>query len=73
MTSQWPIIMTSQWVMMLLLKDAHCEITMGNDVARDIHCDVTVTNDTVMCTYHGIAMHYDVAMNLSIMYSLLYA
>ncbi len=34
--------------------DAHCEIIMGNNVARDIHCDVTMSNDVVMCTYHGI-------------------
>ncbi len=48
-TSQWPFIMTSQWV---------------NAVARDIHCDITMSSDIAMCTYHGITMHNDVAMNL---------
>ncbi len=37
---------------------------MGNDVARDIHCDVKTSNDVAMCTYHGITMHDDVAMNI---------
>ncbi len=57
MTSQWALIMSSQW-------GAHCEITMGNDVARDIHCDVIMHNDVAMCIYHGRTMHNDVAMNI---------
>ncbi len=55
MTSQWPVIMTSHHVM-TLLKMPHCDVTMGNDVARDIHCDVTMSNDATMCTYHSIVM-----------------
>ncbi len=31
---------------------AHCEITTGNDVARDVHCDVSMSNDFAMCTVH---------------------
>ncbi len=42
----------------------HCEITMGNDVARDSHCDVTMSNDITMCTYQGITMHNDVVTNI---------
>ncbi len=45
-------------------RDAHCEITMGNDVARDIHCDITMSNDIAMFTYHHVTMHNDIAMNL---------
>ncbi len=52
-----------------IARDAHCEITMDNDIARGIHCDVTMSNDVAMCT-NGITMHNDVAMNISIMYSL---
>ncbi len=37
---------------------------MGNEVARDIHCDITMSNYLAICTYHGITMHNDVAMNL---------
>ncbi len=55
--------MTSQWVMMLV-GNADCNITMGNDVTNDIHCDVTMSNDITMCIYHGITMHNDVDMNL---------
>ncbi len=44
--------------------DVHCEITMGNYIARDIHYDFTMRNGIAMCTYHGITMHNDVAMNL---------
>ncbi len=29
-----------------------------------IYCDVTMSNDIVMCTYHGITMHNDIAVNL---------
>ncbi len=43
---------------MALLWDAHCEIIMGNDVARDIHCDITMSNDIAMCTYHGVFFYY---------------
>ncbi len=42
----------------------HYDITMGNDITRDIHCDITMSNGFDMCTYHGITMHYDIAMNL---------
>ncbi len=56
MISQFPLIMTSQWVMTLL--------GMGNDIARDIHCDATMSNGFAMCTYHGITMQNDIAMNL---------
>ncbi len=49
---------------MALLKMPHCGITMGNDVARDIHCDMIMGNDIAMCTYHGITVHTNVAMNL---------
>ncbi len=42
----------------------HCDITMGNDIARDVHCDITMGKDIAMCTYHGITMHNDVAMKL---------
>ncbi len=52
MTSQMPLIMTSQWVMTLLRMSI-----VGNGVARDIHCDVTMSNDIAMCSYHGITMH----------------
>ncbi len=32
-----------------IAKDAHCEITMGNEVTRDIlDCDVTMSNDVAM-------------------------
>ncbi len=37
---------------------------VSNDVARNINCDVTMSNSIVMCTYHGITMHNDIAMNL---------
>ncbi len=56
-----------------IASDAHCENIMGHDVARDIHCDVTMSNNVAMCTYHGITMHIDVPMNVTIMYYLLYA
>ncbi len=49
---------------MTLLKMSHCDITMGNDVAREIHCDVTLGNEVVMYTYHGNTVDNDVAMNL---------
>ncbi len=39
MTLQWPLIMTSKWVMTLL--GIHI-------VARDILCDITMSNDVVM-------------------------
>ncbi len=42
------LIMTSQWVMMLLGMP-HCGTTMGN-ITRDIHYDVTMDNDIAMCT-----------------------
>ncbi len=57
------LIMTSQWVTMLLGM-AHCCITMGKDIARDIHCDITMGNDIAMCTYRGITMDNDIAMKL---------
>ncbi len=47
-----------------IVRVAHCEIKMGNDVAWDIHCDVRMSNDVFMCIYHGIIMHNDVVMNL---------
>ncbi len=47
-----------------MASDVHCEITMDNDVARDIQCDVTMSNDVSIFSYHGITMHYNVAMNL---------
>ncbi len=47
-----------------IARDVQCEITMGNDIARDIHCDVTMSNDVAMCTYHGITIHNDAAMNI---------
>ncbi len=31
-------------------RDANCNITMGNDTARDIHCEVTKSNHVAMCT-----------------------
>ncbi len=37
---------------------------MGIDIARDAHCDITMSNDIAMCTYHGITMHNDIAMNM---------
>ncbi len=49
MTSQWSLIMTSQWVNDVV-RDTHCEITMGNIVARNIHYDVTMCNDVALCT-----------------------
>ncbi len=48
----------------VLLRDAHCEITMGNNVVREIHCNVTMINDVAMCTYNIITVHNDVAMTL---------
>ncbi len=44
--------------MLMTLQDAHCNITMGNDIARDMYCDVTMSNDVVYIT-----MHNDVIMN----------
>ncbi len=47
--------------------DTHCEIIMGNDVVKDIYiCDFTMSNNISTCTYHGITIHNDIAMNLSI-------
>ncbi len=37
---------------------------MVNDIARDIHCDVTVGNNVTKCTYNGVTMDNDVAINL---------
>ncbi len=37
---------------------------MGNDVARDAHCEITMSNNVTMCTHHGFTMHNDVSMNL---------
>ncbi len=31
-------------------RDAHCDISMCNNVARYINCDNTMSNDVVMCT-----------------------
>ncbi len=47
MTSQCPLIMTSQGVS----SDVHYEITMGNDIDRDIHCDITMSNDVAICVH----------------------
>ncbi len=30
----------------------------------DIHCDITMSNDAAMCTYDGITIQNDIAMNL---------
>ncbi len=58
------LIMTSQWVM-ILLRMPHCGTTVGNGIARDIgHGDITMGNHIAMCTYHGITVHNDIAMNL---------
>ncbi len=43
------LIMTSQWVMMLLGMP-HYGTTMGDNVTRDIHYDVTMDNGIAMCT-----------------------
>ncbi len=64
MTSKWPLIMTSQWIMTLLGMSI-VKITMGKAIVRDIHCDITMSNDVVMCTYHGITMHNYIAMNIT--------
>ncbi len=64
MTSQWPLIMTSQWVKWCYTRDVHFEITMDNDVARDIRCDVTMSNDIAMVIYQCITMHNDIAINI---------
>ncbi len=41
----------------IITRNAHCLITIDNDVARDIHCgDITMSNGVAMCTYHGITM-----------------
>ncbi len=55
LTSQWPLIMISQWVLTLL----GMHIVKSQWVlifAREIHCDVTMSNDLLMCIYHGIKM-----------------
>ncbi len=65
MTSQWPIFITSQW-------DAHCEITMGNDIARDIHCDVTM-NMMLLCLHMASQCIITLLWTFSIMYFLFYA
>ncbi len=48
------LIMTSQWVMKLLARDAHCNITMGNDVARD-RTSIVISQwvMTVLCVHHN--------------------
>ncbi len=58
MTSQWPLIMTAQWVMTLLgmhILKSQWVMTF----AKDIHCNVTISNDVAMCTYHGVTIHND--------------
>ncbi len=49
MTSQWPLIMTSQWVMTLLCMPI-VKSHLGNDVAWDIHCYVILSND-LLCVH----------------------
>ncbi len=38
-------------------------VTLQNVIIY-IHCDVIMSNGIAMCTYYGITMHIDVAMNL---------
>ncbi len=51
-TSQWPLIMTSQWVMTLIgmpiVKSQWIMMLLGTS---------TMSNGIAMCTYHGITMH----------------
>ncbi len=60
MISQWPFIMTSQWVMMLwgtcIVKSQWVMTLLGTSIVKQQWVD--------MCTYHGITMHNDIAMNL---------
>ncbi len=35
---------------MMLLRMAHSDTTMDNDVAMDFHCDITLDNDVAMST-----------------------
>ncbi len=62
LTSQWALIMTSQWVMMLLgmhIVKSKCVMTLlGTSI------DITMSNNVAMCIYYGITMHNDVPMNL---------
>ncbi len=62
MTSQLPLIMTSQWVMtllgMLILKSQWVMMLLRTSKSH------LIGNDVAMCTYHGITMHNNVAMNL---------
>ncbi len=37
-------------------RNAHCDITIGNDVTRDTHFDVIMSDDIVMFTHHDITM-----------------
>ncbi len=39
----------------------HCDITMGNDVARNVYCDIIIGHGITMVTYLDIIMHTDVA------------
>ncbi len=49
---------------MTLLRMSHCDITLGNDVAKNIHCDVTMDNDIAMCTCRVITKHNDIKINI---------
>ncbi len=42
----------------------HCEIRIGNDVARGNNCDITMSNCIAMCTYYGTTMHNGIAINV---------
>ncbi len=42
----------------------HCDITIGNDVARDVHCEIIMGLGMVMGTYHDVTIHTDVAATL---------
>ncbi len=63
MTSQWPLIMTSQWIMTLI---GMC-IVKSQWVMTLLWTSIVTSqwvNYIAMCTYHGITMHNDFAMNL---------
>ncbi len=42
----------------------HYDITIGNDVVKDIHCDIIMGHDVAIGTYHYVTMHTDVARTL---------
>ncbi len=43
----------------------HCDITLGNDVARNVHYDIIMGHDIVMGAYHYVTMHTNAARILT--------